>query len=109
MRSSALSVRFRDAQVVPWGTAVAGALLVNATPLGMAGESMPERLVRASGGLIDLPYGAMTTPVVETARRLGIGHTDGVEFLAVSAAESFQWWTGRPVDSDLLLAAATNA
>ncbi len=94
--------------VARWGEAVPGALVVNATPLGMRGEALPPAVVEAAAGLVDLPYGGGTTPAVSTATRLGVHAVDGIEFLARQAAASFEWWTGVPVDSEHLVSVARN-
>jgi len=83
-----------SARLVPWGTAVPGALVVNTTPLGMRGERLPEGVVEAAGGLIDLPYADSDTPACAAARRLGIGCVDGIDLLVAQAAGSFRIWTG---------------
>lgn len=108
-QAARLSSRFGLAGVVPWGSAVAGAVLINATPIGMHGNVLPDGLVAASGGLIDLAYGASPTPAVLEAQALDTPHLDGLEFLVVAAAASFQWWTDAVVDSSQLLLAARNA
>lgn len=77
-----------------WGTPVPGALVVNTTPLGMRGESLPSGLVDESVGLIDLPYGSEETPAVSDARRLGLPTVGGHEFLVRQAMSSFELWTG---------------
>ena len=46
-----------QAAVVPFGTGVSGALVVNATPIGMSGEVLPETVTLAASGVIDLAYG----------------------------------------------------
>lgn len=94
--------------VVSWGTVVAGAVVVNATPIGMRAESLPSGVVDAGSGLIDLPYGERPTPAVLKARELGLAEVDGFEFLARQAAESFLWWTGVPVDPSALTEVARN-
>ncbi len=81
-------------EVVAWGSAVAGALVVNTTPLGMHGESLPADIVEVASGLIDLPYGDGETPAVKTARRRQIEMADGHEFLSRQAIASFRLWTG---------------
>jgi shikimate dehydrogenase len=96
------------AAAIPWGTAVAGAIVVNATPLGMGGETLPNGIVASAAGLVDLPYATAMTPAVAEARRLGIQVVDGIEFLANQAAASFTWWTGESVDSDRMAALARN-
>lgn len=106
--AAALAKGFETASAIPWGSAVAGAVLVNATPLGMRGEPLPIGLLEASSGLIDLPYAETTTPAVVDARRLRIPVVDGVEFLAMQAGAAFTWWTGEHVDSLRLAEVATN-
>jgi len=96
------------ATVVPWGTGVPGALVVNATPLGMSGEHLPEEVLNNATGLIDLPYGDLETPAVGYARAGNIRVVDGLEFLGIQAAASFTWWTGAVVDSMLLVETARN-
>jgi shikimate dehydrogenase len=103
-----LAAMEKEAAAVPWGTAVAGAIVVNATPLGMGGETLPDGIVASALGLVDLPYGDATTPAVGEARRLGVPVVDGIEFLAIQAAASFAWWTGESVDSDRMAAMARN-
>lgn len=93
---------------VPWGGAVVEALVVNATPVGMRGEELPERTLALAGGLVDLAYGMETTPAVEECRRSGVPTVDGVEFLVAQAADSFRLWTGREAPLGAMLEAATN-
>lgn len=100
--ASGLAGPHERSAVLAWDTAVAGALVVNATPLGMGGERLPEGVLAVASGLIDLPYGEMPTPAVTKTRDLGIPTVDGIEFLARQAAAAFTWWTGRPVDSEKL-------
>lgn len=97
------------ARLIPWGEAVPGACVVNATPIGMSGELLPDQVLDRAGWLIDLPYGPRETPAVEGARARNISVVDGLEFLGRQAAASFTWWTGAVVDSQLLVAAARNA
>lgn len=84
-------------------------VLVNCTPLGMRGEDLPGGMIESASGLVDLPYGPGETPAVSTARDAGIPVVDGLLFLAVQAAESFRWWTGREVAVDTMVDAARNA
>jgi shikimate dehydrogenase len=89
---------------IAWGTAVAGALVINTTPIGMRGETLPDGILEVAGGLIDLPYGATATPSVTTADSLDIPWVDGNEFLIRQALASFAMWTGRSVDYDQVVA-----
>lgn len=93
---------------VPWGAAVVDAVVVNATPLGMAGEPLPDRVVPLGSALIDLAYGPATTPAVAEARRLGLPTIDGLEFLVAQAADSFRLWTGREAPIAVMTEAALN-
>lgn len=95
-------------EAVAWGSAVAGAVLVNATPLGMAGEALPPEVLESASLLIDLPYGDHPTPAAEFALARGMPVVDGLAFLAGQASASFEWWTGTVVDSGLLIDAARN-
>lgn len=82
------------AVAVPWGRVVPGAVVVNATPVGMAGESLPAGVVEQAAGLFDMPYGRETTPAVAAARRLGLPAAEGIDHLVAQAALSFRLWTG---------------
>ena len=100
---SAARVAFRDRPVTvsgrshaghPWGDPLPGAIVVNATPLGMKGESLPEGVVEEAAGLIDMPYRDDPTPAVTTASEHGLPYVDGLALLVEQAALSFAWWTG---------------
>lgn len=108
-KAERLSSRFSVAGVLAWGTGVSGATLVNATPIGMGGEALPEAPLKAASGLVDLPYSAKPTPAVDSARAAGLPHVDGIEFLARQAGLSFEWWTDVSVDLAVLVRAARNA
>jgi shikimate dehydrogenase len=95
-----------EAGLVRFGTGVAGALLLNATPLGMRGESLPAEVLGAASGLIDLVYGDGPTPARSAADELTLPVMDGIEFLVLQAAASFEWWTGRPAPIEVMLKAA---
>lgn len=109
-RARLLCDRFpaQDCRLVGFGTAVVDAVVVNATPLGMTGEPLPEGPLEVGSGLIDLPYGSSTTPATEAALERGLPVVDGREFLAMQAAESFRWWTGKTVSVGLMAQAARN-
>jgi shikimate dehydrogenase len=108
-RASAVTERFGRGSVLPWGTSVAGALVINATPIGMKGETLPAGIVEVSAGLIDLPYRKGTTPAAAESAGRHRPTVDGLEFLARQAAESFSWWTGKSVNLEVLTRAARNA
>lgn len=83
-----------EADHAEWTVPAQGAVLVNATPLGMADETLPDGLLESASGLFDMPYGERTTPAVKTAGALGIPVVEGVEMLVSQAALSFELWTG---------------
>jgi shikimate dehydrogenase len=85
-----------DGSVVPWGEPVAGAVVVNATPLGMAGEPLPSDVMEAASGFFDLTYGPTESPSLRRARDLAMPTADGKELLLAQAAASFEIWTGLP-------------
>ena len=85
---------------------MAGAIVINATPLGMGTEQLPASVLEVASALIDLPYGGSPTPAVMRARDLGIQVVDGVEFLVTQAVASFQWWTGVEVPQAVLMESA---
>ncbi|HEX6300235.1 MAG TPA: hypothetical protein VF148_07210 [Acidimicrobiia bacterium] len=95
-------------EVVSWGTGVAGALVINTTPVGMSGEELPLGIVEVASGVIDLPYGPIMTPAVYTAERLSLPYCDGHEFLLRQAIASFRLWTGIETDYETVVAALRN-
>lgn len=84
------------------GASVAAAgtprLVINATPLGLAGEDLPDRFMHLGSGQIalDLVYGPSATPFVAAARASGAAAFDGRGMLLGQAAAAFERWTGRP-------------
>jgi len=82
-------------------------LVVNATPIGMGGETLlGEATFRASQCVIDLIYSPPTTPLIERARAAGASGWGGLGMLVRQAAASFAIWTGRPAPLDAMSAAA---
>ena len=98
-----------EAQIVPWGRSVPGAVVVNATPLGMAGEMLPAGLIEESAGLLDMPYRRGDTPAVLEARRRALPHATGTDLLVAQAAVSFHLWTGVAISTAHLREALQNA
>jgi shikimate dehydrogenase len=94
--------------VVPWGVPVAGAVVVNATPIGMSGESLPDGIVDAAAGLVDLPYGPRGTPAITLATHLGLPFVDGIEFLVAQAGDAIRIWAGVEAPIPVMLRAARN-
>jgi shikimate dehydrogenase len=83
-------------------------VLVNATAVGLAGES-EEQLLEALplSGLefelvVDMPYGSGPTALIEWAKRGGARGIDGLELLVRQGARSLERWTGRPPPLDAM-------
>lgn len=92
-RGAAAADRFGRA-VHPWGAPWPGAVVVNATPLGMLGEPLPPGVLDGAVALVDLAYGSEGTPAVRQARERGIPVVDGIAVLVAQAADAFEIWTG---------------
>lgn len=116
-RAPAVSARRRDAaavlaestgvtvEAIGWGIGVPGAIVVNATPLGMGGEHIPRPVLEQASGLVDLAYGPEATPAAAWARGR-IPLADGLDVLVAQAARSFTLWTGTPAPIDVMERAA---
>ncbi|MDK1018789.1 MAG: hypothetical protein QGD89_05260 [Actinomycetota bacterium] len=83
------------ASAVPWGTSISGAVVINATPLGMHGEDLPLPVVEEAVALIDMAYGEEVTPAVTLALRLDIPAADGLTMLVGQAVAAFQLFVDR--------------
>lgn len=83
-------------------------LVVNATPLGLHGERLPERFheLRDDQLVLDLVYDADATPFVADARARGLRAWDGLGMLVHQAAAAFERWTGQPAPVAVMQAAA---
>ena len=84
-----------SATVIPWAVPVVGATVVNATPLGMAGETLPGDVIDAASGLLEMAYGAGPTAAARTIAASGRPLASGPEMLLAQGAASFELWTGR--------------
>lgn len=91
-----------DATVFPWGTWPEGTIIINATPLGMQGEPLPEGIVEGAAGIVDMPYGDEPTPAVLSAEHLGVPYADGLVMLAGQAAEAFRLFTGQQISPGIM-------
>ncbi len=106
--AAALLVRVGvSAAVVPWGEPVPGAVVVNATPLGMQGEELDADVLAAATGLFDMVYGVAATPAARHMWTRGLPVVDGRAMLLHQAAMAFELWTGRPAPLDAMREALT--
>ncbi len=94
-----------NTQFVPWGSGVAGAIVVNATPIGMHGEHLPDDVVADAVALLDMTYGGSVSPAVDAMRAVGRPAVDGRSMLVGQAVDAFRLFTGRDVDPAVMLAA----
>jgi len=89
-------------------------LVVNATPLGLAGGSSVElpvdpELLRPGQLLVDLIPNPAVTPLMEAAQGRGARVAGGLGMLVHQGALAFELWTGRQPSVDVMRAAAERA
>ena len=88
-------------------------LVVNATPLGMAGHPAGPPVDPAHLGpghvVVDLVYHPAITPLLEGARRRGATAVNGLSMLIHQAACAFRLWTGEDPPLEVMSAAALAA
>lgn len=79
-------------------------VVVNATPLGLGGEALPERFMSLGPGQValDLVYGSADTPFLAAARQRGAEAIDGLGMLVEQAELAFARWTGMPAPADVM-------
>lgn len=89
----------------------AARVVMNATPLGMAGERLPEPFHRLAAGQVayDLVYEPSQTPFLTDAAAAGAGAHHGLGMLVGQAGASYAVWTGQPAPLATMSAVATAA
>jgi len=107
-KAAALAGEF-SAEAVAWEdrASFGAVLLVNATPMGMAGrfESVspyPRQALRPGNVVYDLVYNPHATRFVEDATEAGACVVPGVEMFLYQAVEQFRLWTGRVLPDEEL-------
>lgn len=90
---------------VEWGRPVPGAVAVNATPLGLGGEPLPEGVLEEAAGLFEMNYGHGPTPAMRSMRESGRPVATGEMMLVGQAVTGFRIWTGITVPAPVLLQA----
>jgi shikimate dehydrogenase len=88
------------------GTTVGADLVVNATPLGAAGETVPHPPLRPGMLVVDLLYRPSVTPLQAAAKAAGASAFGGLGLLLHQAALSFELWTGLEPPLSVMSAAA---
>ena len=96
------------ASVVPWGLSVPMATVVNATPVGMTGEHLPDGVVERAGTFLDMTYGTHRSPSYAHALALGVPASDGLTMLVGQAGEAFELFTGKTASLLVMEQAARN-
>lgn len=87
-------------------------VLVNATPVGMAGnkqQSILEESMLNARIVFDMVYDPMETPLLRMARQKGLQVITGAEMFVYQGAEQFQLWTGKPAPREEMWRAVTHA
>jgi len=88
-------------------------VLINATPVGMAGypeqEVIPDAALRHRPLVYDLVYNPLETPLLRRAKQMGCPVLSGVEMFLRQAAEQFRLWTGAEPPLDALRACVYTA
>jgi shikimate dehydrogenase len=109
-RAHALCERFRPfAQPVDDIRLLADVdLLVNATSIGLSGDSVPidVSILRSDAAVLDLVYRREATPLVRAARTRGLAAADGLAMLVEQAAQAFERWFGIAPDRPTMWHAA---
>ena len=80
-------------------------VVVNATPLGMAGETLPVTVPGPGQWAVDLIYHPAETPFLVAARERGAQTVGGIGMLIHQAALAFEAMTGHPAPLDAMKAA----
>jgi shikimate dehydrogenase len=98
-----------------WEAAAGCQLLVNCTPVGLAGtpeekeSPVPEDIITPGSLVFDLVYRPQETVLMAAARSRGARVLGGLSMLVYQGAASFEIWTGREPPVDIMLAAAGRA
>jgi shikimate dehydrogenase len=101
-----------DAEVTSWDLREGDLdpdLVVNATPVGGAGEELPLPALGEATVVVDLLYRPATTPLLAAARGAGARAFGGLGTLLRQGALSFELWTGLVPPLEVMSAAAVAA
>lgn len=96
----------------PWPVREPAALVVNATPVGQAGDAeelpLDVELIAGAQVVCDLAYrgDGAETGLVRSARAAGVRAVDGLDVLVGQGARAFQLFTGRDAPLDVMRQAA---
>ena len=96
-----------DGQATLASAVAAAQVVINATPLGMAGEELPAPLHALEPGQVayDLVYEPAQTPFLAAARARGAAAHNGLAMLLGQAAVAYERWTGQDAPVEVMRAA----
>jgi shikimate dehydrogenase len=98
-------------EAIPWDEEVIAGrvreidLVINATPLGMAGGSVspiPARMLRAGQMVYDTVYSAERTPLLAAADEAGARGANGLSMLLHQGALAFEIWFGKAAPVEVM-------
>lgn len=92
-----------SASVAPWGRSAPGAVVVNATPLGLHSGNLPRGVIEDAVGLLEMNYGSGETAAASNLRSRGLPVAEGELMLVGQAVASFAIWTGIEVPPAVML------
>jgi 3-dehydroquinate dehydratase/shikimate dehydrogenase len=87
-------------------------IIVNATPIGMAGIKAPQLLEAKDLNtklVFDLVYNPLETPLLRLARQKGIPIVTGIEMFVQQGARQFEIFTGKPAPEEEMLRVVIHA
>ncbi len=87
-------------------------IVINATPVGMAGNAAEPLLGPAelkTKLVFDLVYNPLETPLIRMARQQNIPFITGVEMFVQQGARQFEIWTGKPAPQEEMLRVVLHA
>jgi len=96
-----------DAQVCSFPDLRGQEAVVNATPTGLTGDTLPVDWGDAEQGALafELAYGECPTEFEFAAERAGLKVVGGRELLIAQGARSFEWWLDLPAPREAMRAA----
>jgi 3-dehydroquinate dehydratase/shikimate dehydrogenase len=115
MKGQALAEKFGAAWSQLEGAALNRfSVVINATPLGTAGELESEtpataKQLSGAGFVYDLVYNPNPTRFLREAESVGCETLGGLEMLVAQAEEQFRLWTGAAAPEDVMFEAARRA
>jgi 3-dehydroquinate dehydratase / shikimate dehydrogenase len=87
-------------------------VIINATPIGMAGIKAPQLLEAKDLNtklVFDLVYNPLETPLLRMARQKGIPIVTGIEMFVQQGARQFEIFTGKPAPEEEMLRVVIHA